>query len=227
MDGPGKSLVRYTEISKARKAAFLALDYSSSMKDVATSVVAGYEQCRRVWAKRIPDALFLPTGFHHKSFSLIDYETTNADNPPTAVTTLNLPRIKKNDYIQRLRGGSRLIDVFEVGLTLTFNRLVQAIFIMTDGWENRSIGTEYMKEKGLYRALREDMIPEARRLGCVIKILFYLNPRKEKQMFEFIKLCGLQEGEFIIYRPKEQQEPVDQLMVGLQEEVLKIHGETN
>lgn len=199
------SLIRYTSISSVGSAAFFALDFSSSMRKVATSVVNGYEQCRKQWAKRIPDALFIPAGFHHSSFFLTSH----------AVTATKLPVINEEEYLKMLKGGSRLIDVFETGLHLAIDRKVRAIFVMSDGWERKSVGSYY--------DLRSKFLPQARELGCVIRFLIYYNPKYDKQLWEFIQKSGLRESEYIVFREKEVQDRVDQVMVGLREEILKIH----
>lgn len=205
MDRTEDSLVRYTSVSSANRAVLFALDFSTSMGDVVTSVVKGYEQCRKMWAKRIPDALFIPAGFNHSMFFLTKH----------AVTATKLPRIREERYRELLKGGSRLIDVFETGLNLVLDRRVSAIFVMTDGWERKS--------KGNYYNLRKKLLPQARELGCLIKFLIYYNPKYDKQLWEFIKKSGLQESEYIVFRDKEVHDRVDQAMVGLRDEVLKIH----
>jgi hypothetical protein len=112
--------------------------------------------------------------------------------------------------------GSPLIDIAQVGLQLAINRKVHAVYIMTDGWHHRG--------QGNYAVLRTQFLPKARELGCRIRFLIYFNPRYEKQLLEFIRLAGLRKEEYIVFRHEEFETRVEQTMIGLQDDVLRIHG---
>lgn len=205
MNRPQNPIEMYTKVSNSKKAALFALDYSTSMTAVAAAVVEGYEQCRQEWTKRIPDALFIPAGFHNEFFFLTEHP----------VPAVELPELTEEKYLKKLKGGSRLLDVFETGLHLVIDGKVDAIFIMTDGWQRKSLSN--------YHNIATKILPEARKRGCVIRFLIYYNPKYEKQLWEFIRMSGLRENEYIIFRHGEVQDRVDQVMVGLRNEVLKIH----